>query len=116
MTRLRTANLLAALATELSERVETELKTHPNQTDSAIAALNVLGFWDGITNNELARVLRLSHSATVRLVDKLEAQGLVDARSGPDRRATYLHLTVAGQAAAQPALKARCVAVLEGRP
>ena len=111
MTRLRTANLLAALAAEATQRVEAGLKTHPNQTDSSIAALNVMGFWDGITNNELARVLQLSHSATVRVVDKLESQGFVEARGGEDKRATYLHLTAAGKKAAQPALTARCVAV-----
>ena len=75
MTRLRTANLLAAFAGEILERVDLTLKSHPNQTDSAIAALNVIGFWDGITNAELAKALKLSHTATVRLVDKLEARG-----------------------------------------
>jgi len=111
MSRLRTANLLAALAGEITERAGAKLKTHPNQTDSSIAALNVMGFWDGITNAELAKALRLSHTATVRLVDKLEAQGLVQARGGDDKRATYLHLTASGKKAAQPALVARCVAV-----
>lgn len=110
MTRLRTANLLAALAADISEHVQDELKTHPNQTDSSVAALNVMSFWEGITNSELAKALKLSHTATVRLVDKLEAQGLVEARGGEDLRATYLHLTAAGAKAVRPALAARCVA------
>jgi DNA-binding MarR family transcriptional regulator len=108
---MRTANLLAAFAGEVTERVGDELKTHPNQTDSAIAALNVMSFWDGITNAELASALRLSHTATVRLVDKLESQGMVEAREGKDRRATYLHLTAVGKKAATPMLAARCSAV-----
>ena len=70
-----------------------------------------MGFWDGITNAELARALKLSHTATVRLVDKLEAQGFVRSSSGKDRRATHLHLTPAGRSAVLPALVARCVAV-----
>jgi DNA-binding MarR family transcriptional regulator len=111
MNRLRTANLLAALATDITERVQDALKTHPSQTDSTFAALNIMGFWDGITNAELARALHLSHTATVRLVDKLEQQGLVEARGGDDRRATHLYLTASGTRAAQPALRARCVAV-----
>jgi DNA-binding MarR family transcriptional regulator len=111
MTRLRTANLLAALATEISEHVKDELKTHPNQTDSAVAALNVMSFWEGITNSDLSKALKLSHTATVRLVDKLEVQGLVEARSGEDLRATHLYLTAAGKKAVQPSLTARCVAV-----
>lgn len=111
MSRLRTANMLAAFAGEVTERVGAALKSHPNQTDSAAAALNIMGFWEGITNAQLARALKLSHTATVRLVDKLEAQGFVEARGGEDRRATHLYLTQAGGEAVQPALVARCAAV-----
>ncbi len=111
MTRLRTANLLAAFAGDVTERVEAVLKSHPNQTDSAAAALNIMGFWEGVTNAQLARALKLSHSATVRLVDKLEAQGFVEARPGEDKRATHLHVTQAGRDAVLPALVARCAAV-----
>lgn len=113
MSRLRTANLLAAFAGEVTERATAALKDHPNQTDSAFAALNIMSFWDGITNAQLARALALSHTATVRLVDKLEAQGYVEAREGEDKRATHLHLTAAGRKAVQPALVARCAAVKE---
>lgn len=111
MTRLRTANLLAALASDIVERVDAELKSHPNQTDSWLAALNVMSFWDGITNAELASALRLSHPATSRLVEKLQAQGLVETRSGPDRRASYLYLLPAGLKLVEPALAGRCIAV-----
>lgn len=111
MSRLRTANMLAAFAGEITERVEAAIKNHPNQTDSASAALNIIGFWEGITNAQLARALKLSHTATVRLVDKLEAQGLVEARAGNDKRATHLHLTDTGRSALLPMLTARCAAV-----
>jgi len=111
MSRLRTANLLAALAGEVTARATAALKSHPNQTDSAFAALNIMSFWEGITNAQLARALELSHTATVRLVDKLEAQGYVEAREGDDKRATHLHLTASGRKAVQPALVARCAAV-----
>jgi MarR family transcriptional regulator, negative regulator of the multidrug operon emrRAB len=111
MTRLRTANMLAAFAGEVTERVGATLKSHPNQNDSACAALNIMGFWEGITNAQLARALKLSHTATVRLVDKLEGQGFVEARSGEDKRATHLYVTAAGRKAVQPVLVARCAAV-----
>ena len=111
MTRMRTANLLATFAGEVTERVTAEVKNHPNQTDSAAAALNVIGFWEGCTNAELSRALRLSHTATVRLVDKLEARGLVESRSGKDKRAVHFYLTKEGEAAVQPILMARCAAV-----
>jgi DNA-binding MarR family transcriptional regulator len=103
--------MLAAFAGEVTDQVEKVLKRHPNQTDSAFAALNVMSFWEGITNSQLARVLQLSHTATVRLVDKLEAQGFVQARAGEDKRATHLHLTDSGRKAVRPALIARCAAV-----
>jgi DNA-binding MarR family transcriptional regulator len=113
MSKLRTANLLGALSGEVVGRLERRLKGHPNATDSAVAALNVLGFWDGCSNAELARVLGLSHPATVRLVDKLEAAGLAEARPGRDRRAVALHLTEAGRTRMRAVLTDRCVALAE---
>ena len=111
MTRLRTANLLGALSAEVSDRLERQLKRHPSQTSSSAAALNVIGFWEGCSNNDLASALRLSHTATVRLVDKLEADGLVEARPGRDKRAIALHLTKAGEAAVRRLLTERCAAL-----
>jgi DNA-binding MarR family transcriptional regulator len=113
MTRLRTANLLGALSGEVSYRLERQLKRHPNQTSSAAAALNVIGFWEGCSNNELASALRLSHTATVRLVDKLEADGLVEARSAQDKRAVALHLTERGATNVRELLTERCAALEE---
>jgi MarR family transcriptional regulator, negative regulator of the multidrug operon emrRAB len=77
MSKLRTANLLGALAGEIADRIEREGKLHPNETSSATAALNVIGFYEGCSNGALSRALGLSHTATVRLVDKLELSGLV---------------------------------------
>lgn len=113
MSRLRTANLLAALAGDVTGLLDARLKSHPNQTSSSAAALNVLGFWDGCSNAELSRVLGLSHTATVRLVDKLEAEGWVVAGPGADRRSVALSLTAAGKARAGELLKGRCAAVAE---
>src|SRR5882724_4448772 len=76
MTKLRTANLLGALAGEIAGRLERHGRIHPNETSSAAAALNVIGFYEGCSNSALSRALGLSHPATVRLVDKLEAAGL----------------------------------------
>ena len=97
MSRQRTANLLGALASEIADRLDQKLKSHPNQTDSAAAALNLIGYYDGCSNGALSQALQLSHTATVRLVDKLEAAGWVDSRSGADRRSVALHLTKAGR-------------------
>ncbi len=113
MTRLRTANLLGALSGEVSHRLDRQWRHHPSQTSSSAAALNVIGFWEGCSNNELASALRLSHTATVRLVDKLEADALVEVRPGRDRRAIALHLTQAGEAEVRRLLTQRCAALEE---
>lgn len=113
MTKLRTANLLGALACEIAERLDQRLKNHPNESDSAAAALNVVGFYEGCSNNALSRALKLSHTTTVRLIDKLVEQGLVERREGIDRRAVSLFLTRRGRERARTIVKDRCLALNE---
>lgn len=114
MSKLRTANLLGALACEVTETLARRLKAHPNQTDSAAAALNLISLYEGGSNGALSQALQLSHPATVRLVDKLEAAGLVERRPGAgDRRAVALFLTGAGRARAREVVEGRCVALGE---
>jgi DNA-binding MarR family transcriptional regulator len=107
--KLRTANLLGALAMEVAERIERHGRLHPNQTSSAVAALNVIGFYEGCSNGALSRALGLSHTATVRLVDKLEAAGWVVSEPGADRRAVALRLTDQGCERARAAIRERCL-------
>ncbi|BAC90623.1 MarR family winged helix-turn-helix transcriptional regulator [Gloeobacter violaceus] len=109
MTKLRTANLLGALAGAVVERLEARLKSHPNQTGSAAAALNLIALYEGCSNVALSQALRLSHPATVRLVDKLEATGLVENRQGNDRRAVALYLMPAGRERMRAVLEERCL-------
>lgn len=111
MSKIRTANLLGALAGEVVDRLERTTKNHPNQTDSAAAALNVIALYEGCSNNELSRVLRLSHPATVRLVDKLEAEGAVERHATEDKRAVALYLTRKGRSRAKNILVTRCEAL-----
>lgn len=47
---------------------------------------------------DLAALLALDTSSVVRLLDELQAQGLIERREGEDRRAKILHVTSAGQA------------------
>ena len=112
MTKLRTANLLGALAGATTDRIDTQLRSHPNQNSSASAALNLIALYEGCSNAALGMVLKLSHPATVRMVDKLEAAGLVESRPGmTDRRAVALYLTPAGRNRAREVLQQRCVAL-----
>src|SRR4051794_27312099 len=73
-----------------------------------------LGGWLGGTTIEgLARVLHLSHSGAVRLVDRLEGDGLVERRTGPDARSVSVHPTAAGRAEADRLRRAREAAMLD---
>lgn len=109
MSKLRTANLLGALAGEIAERMERQGKLHPNETSSATAALNVIGFYEGCSNGALSRALGLSHTATVRLVDKLELAGLVHSETGVDKRSVALRLTDLGRQRARTVIHERCL-------
>jgi MarR family transcriptional regulator, negative regulator of the multidrug operon emrRAB len=97
MANIRTANLLGALAGAVVHGLEARRKAHPNENSSSLAALNLLASQPGCTNVELSQALKLSHPATVRLVDKLEVAGWVAGRRGADRRSVALHLTAAGR-------------------
>jgi len=108
---LRTANLLGALACEISDRLERLIKLHPNQTDSAAAALNVVAFYEGCSISQLSKVLRLSHPATVRLIDKLESEHVVERRETEDKRTVALFLTKKGKTRAKQILVTRCDAL-----
>ena len=111
--KLRTANLIGALAVAIADRIEAALKTHPNQNDSAAAALNLIALYEGCSIAALSEGLKLSHPAALRTVAKLAEGGLVEARSGPDRRTSALFLTASGETRTRTILQTRC-AVLGG--
>lgn len=110
--KLRTANLMGALSVAIADRIEAALKTHPNQNDSAAAALNLVALYEGCSIAALSEGLKLSHPAAVRTVAKLAEAGLVEVRSGPNKRTTALFLTAEGTARSKRILETRC-AVLE---
>ena len=107
MTEDRTANLLGALALALTDALKEETEARADHGAAAPAALVSIGIAPGGSIDALARTLGLSHSATVRLVDRLANHGLVDRRDGPDGRTSALHLTRRGGA--------RRRAILDGR-
>jgi MarR family transcriptional repressor of emrRAB len=105
-TTARAANLLGALAAVLSDWLADALE--PAGNSSAAAALVALhGPSAGGSIDALARVVGLSHSGTVRLVDRLAADGLVERRRGADQRSAALRLTPAGRRAARQVLRGR---------
>src|SRR3954469_12000989 len=72
---------------------------HGASAPAALIALHT--FLGGTTVDGLSRVLALTHSGTVRLVDRLEGAGLLERRRGPDARTRAVVLTPAGHRAAE---------------
>lgn len=97
MDEARTLNLLGALALSLVDALDAAVAENAGGGGGAPAALVTLGVEPGISINALRQILSLSHPGTVRLVDRLAAQGLVERRAGADGRTLALFLTAAGQ-------------------
>lgn len=97
MANERTLNLLGALALGLTDSLNTAVTANAGYGGETPAALVTLGAEPGISINTLRQILNLSHPGTVRLIDRLEKDGLVERRAGADGRTLALFLTEAGQ-------------------
>jgi MarR family transcriptional repressor of emrRAB len=110
----RQANLLGTLSLAVSGRVEAAVAARSPYGPSAPAALAALeGYLGGEPIDALARVLGLTHSGAVRLVDRLADAGLVERHRGGDGRAVAVVLTPAGRRAAGEIRAARERALAE---
>lgn len=104
--------MLGALALEVARRVQeagAAASPHGASVPAALTALH--GLTGGQSIDALRRVVGLTHSGTVRLVDKLAAAGLVERRVGADGRAVALHLTPEGRRTARRVLTRREAAI-----
>ena len=110
--RDRTANLLGAVGLAVADRIEETARSILNHAGETPAALVVIGYGLGPSNDQLRRILGISHPGCVRLVDRLVADGLVERRQGRDRRAVALYLTDEGTALRQKLLKGRLAAIV----
>lgn len=107
----RTANLLGAVSLAVADRIEKAARDIVKHSGETPAALVVIGYGLGPSNDELSRVLNLSHPGTVRLVDRLVVDGLVERRRGRDKRAVALHLTDKGYTFRENLLEGRLAAI-----
>src|SRR5437773_985124 len=105
------ANLLGALSLAVMDRIEQGAREIVGRGGETPAALVVIGYGQGMTNDKLRRILGLSHSGTVRLVDRLVSDQLVERRPGKDGREIALYLTAKGAAARKDLLVSRISAV-----
>lgn len=102
----REANLLGALGIVLSDALSDAAELAGGASPAA-ALLALHGTSAGGTIDALAGRIGLSHSGAVRLVDRLERDGLVERRRGADQRSAALVLTPQGRRAARRVLSRR---------
>jgi MarR family transcriptional regulator, negative regulator of the multidrug operon emrRAB len=105
---LRTANLLGATVLGLFDELRTVVERQTGRSGESGAALVVLGHQPGLSNEALSRLLGLTHTGSVRLIDRLVIDGLVERRaSKADRRGVALFLTSVGEAVRREVLAER---------
>ncbi len=109
MSRAHEINAFGAVALEIAGRVEAAGEAGPSGS-AALVALD--GLANGGSIDALRRILGLTHSGAVRLVDRLAAAGLAERRVGVDGRSVSLRLTPEGRRTARRIL-ARREAALE---
>jgi len=107
----RTANLLGVVGLAVADLIEKAARETLNHAGETPAAVVVIGYGLGPSNDQLRRILGLSHPGSVRLVDRLVADGLVERRKARDKRAIALHLTDRGKVLREELLKGRLVAI-----
>lgn len=107
----RTANLLGVVSLAIADQIRDSLQETLRHSGETPAALVVIGYDTGLSNDALRKVLGLSHPGTVRLVDRLVADGLAQRRQGRDKRAVALYLTPAGHAVRAALLDQRIEAI-----
>jgi MarR family transcriptional regulator, negative regulator of the multidrug operon emrRAB len=107
----RTSNLLGALALTITDRMNAAARETIKHAGETPAALVLIGLEPGMSNDRLRRILGMSHPGTVRLVDRLVSDGLVERRSGRDGREVALHLTADGQQCRHTLLRNRMAVV-----
>ncbi|MEM7467561.1 MAG: MarR family transcriptional regulator [Pseudomonadota bacterium] len=107
----QTSNLLGVVAFEVSNRIEASAREIMKRAGETAAALVVIGYDLGPTNDQLRRVLGLTHSGTVRLIDRLVDDGLVIRKEGEDKREIALYATKRGKALREQIMKERLAAI-----
>jgi MarR family transcriptional regulator, negative regulator of the multidrug operon emrRAB len=94
---LRLENLAGALSVAISDRVHAAAEDMVGMGGEAPAAIIQIGTTPGLTITALGTSLGLTHSATVRVVAKLERAKLVRKVRGDDAREVCVSLSATGE-------------------
>ncbi len=110
----RDANIFGTLALAVADRIGARTAASVALTGESIACLSAVStFARGCSIEQLSRIVGLSHSATVRLVDRLSADAFLRRNAAPDRRVVAINPTPVGERAAAAILDAREAALQE---
>jgi MarR family transcriptional repressor of emrRAB len=110
----RSSNLLGSVGLAVSDRIRAAGEEELGLGGSAPSAVVALSTYLADQPLEvIASAFEITPSAVVRLIDRLEAEGLAKRRPGPDKRRVSVRLTPAGDRRAQ-AILARRERVLGG--
>lgn len=110
--RRRLANLVGTLALVLADRIRVSTEEAAGHAAAAPAALVALNeFLARPSIDEVRAVVGLTHSGTVRLVERMVEEGLVTREAGRDGRSVAVVLTRKGRRVAQRVAAARSAAV-----
>jgi DNA-binding MarR family transcriptional regulator len=107
MSAARTANLLGAAVTALNDELESAAAAAVEHGAAFPAALVSVQWAPGLTIEQLRRIVGLSHSGTVRLLDRLEREGAVERKAGRDGRSVAVYLTAKGRRQVRTILRRR---------
>lgn len=104
----RNRNIFGAFALMISDDIIRASSSRAPEAGPTASALALLAHKPGLSIRMLAVGVGLSHAGTVRLVDRLAMDGLIERRShSTDGRARSLYLTPAGEAVSEEVLSAR---------
>lgn len=108
------ANHVGAVSLAIADRIRIATESVARHSSAGPAALVCLHeFLHDAGPSDLYQVVDLTPSGAVRLVDRLEADGLVERRPATDARAVRLGLTAKGKAAARSILAERRAALAD---
>jgi MarR family transcriptional repressor of emrRAB len=108
MSEPRTNNLLGALVVSLNDGIRAATRAELDMQGEADAAIVTIGNNPGQSIGWLSKALQLSHPGTVRLLDKIVDESLVErSRTAADGRTAALHLTAKGRQRMMSILRAR---------
>lgn len=111
----RDRNIFGAFALLISDDIVRASSSRAPEAGPAGSALALLAHKPGLSIRMLAVGVGRSHAATVRLVDRLVSEGLIERRGhSTDGRTRSLYLTALGKAASDEILASRDQIIAEG--